>query len=134
MSQTYANTSETATNRAKYVFPVPSRAAVCAFDLEHADGRRIIGVAKEKIKATEEHEKAIREGKFTGLLEWVTDDGNIYVFKCSMPTVNLRIVFTISVGSIPARKTVVTRLVVRNYYSILSPSLILKLVCFRPHG
>lgn len=87
LTQTYANTSETPTNRAKYVFPVPSRAAVCAFDLEHADGRRIVGVAKEKVKATEEHEKAIQEGKFTGLLEWVTDDGNIF-FKHFVPTVD----------------------------------------------
>lgn len=60
---------------------------MCAFDLEHVDGRRIVGVAKEKVKATEEHEKAIQEGKFTGLLEWVTDDGNIF-FKHFVPTVN----------------------------------------------
>lgn len=73
--QTYANTSEVSTSRAKYVFPVPSRAAVCAFEMEHSDGRVIYGVSKEKLKAAEEHEAAIREGKFTGLLEWVTDDG-----------------------------------------------------------
>lgn len=74
LTQTFTNTSETSTNRAKYVFPIPSRAAVCAFDLTHADGRVIVGVSKEKLKAIEEHDKAIREGKSSGLLEWVTDD------------------------------------------------------------
>jgi Vault protein inter-alpha-trypsin domain len=78
LTQTYTNTSETSTSRAKYVFPVPSRAAVCAFEMNHADGRTIVGVSKEKQKAAEEHEAAIREGKFTGLLEWVTDDGQFY--------------------------------------------------------
>jgi len=53
----------------------PSRAAVCGFQMKHADGRVIVGVSKEKSKAAEEHEAAVREGKFTGLLEWVTDDG-----------------------------------------------------------
>jgi hypothetical protein len=75
LTQKYTNTSETATSRAKYVFPVPSRAAVCGFQMKHADGRVIVGVSKEKSKAAEEHEAAVREGKFTGLLEWVTDDG-----------------------------------------------------------
>jgi Vault protein inter-alpha-trypsin domain len=74
LTQIYTNTAETSTSRAKYVFPVPSRAAVCGFEM-HADGRVIVGVSKEKSMATEEHEAAIREGKFTGLLEWVTDDG-----------------------------------------------------------
>jgi hypothetical protein len=74
LTQTYTNTSDTPTTRAKYVFPVPSRAAVCAFEM-NADGHVIVGVSKEKSKAAEEHEAAIREGKFTGLLEWVTDDG-----------------------------------------------------------
>ena len=78
LTQTFTNTSDTSTSRAKYVFPVPSRAAVCAFEMIHADGRTIVGVSKEKQKATEEHEAAIREGKFTGLLEWVTDDGQFY--------------------------------------------------------
>lgn len=73
LTQIYTNVSETLTSRAKYVFPVPSRAAVCAFEM-HADGRAIIGVSKEKSKAAAEHETAISEGKATGLLEWVTDD------------------------------------------------------------
>ena len=74
LQQTFVNTSDVATNRTKYVFPVPARAAVCAFDMHFADGRVIKGVAKEKALATKEFENALRVGKTAGLLDWVTDD------------------------------------------------------------
>jgi hypothetical protein len=113
LTQTYTNTSETPTSRAKYVFPVPSRAAVCAFELKHPDGRIIVGEAKEKGKAVEMHETAIREGKFTGLFEWVTDDGQCSLLGHYRTQVLRSIpVFTISIGSIAARQSVTTRLVV----------------------
>ena len=41
------------------------------------DGHIITGVVKEKRKAAEEHQKAIRQGRITGLVEWATDDGNV---------------------------------------------------------
>lgn len=74
--QVFSNTSVNATSRAKYVFPVPARAAVCAFEMHLSDGRLLVGVAKEKERASAEHEQAAREGKVTTLLEWATDDGN----------------------------------------------------------
>ena len=62
---------------AKYVFPVPARAAVCAFEMQFADGRVITGVSKEKAQAAKEHKDAMRAGKATGLLDWVTDDSSL---------------------------------------------------------
>lgn len=74
MTQTYSNTSDKATSRAKYVFPVPASAAVCAFEMRTPDGRIVTGICKEKNQAREEYERAIRDGKFAANLEFVTDD------------------------------------------------------------
>ncbi|KAG1809579.1 von Willebrand factor type A domain-containing protein [Suillus subaureus] len=93
LSQVFENVSESPTSRAKYVFPLPESAAACAFELEHADGRVIVGVAKEKSEAAQAFQSAVDAGKTAGLVEWVTDD-----------------IFTISIGSIPARKKVTARL------------------------
>ncbi|KAG1770298.1 hypothetical protein EV702DRAFT_672376 [Suillus placidus] len=93
LSQVFENVSESPTNRAKYVFPLPASAAACAFELEHEDGRVIFGVAKEKSEAAKAFQSAVDAGKTAGLVEWVTDD-----------------IFTISIGSIPARKKVTARL------------------------
>lgn len=93
LSQVFENVSESPTSRAKYVFPLPASAAACAFELEHADGRVIVGVAKEKLEAAQAFQSAVDAGRTAGLVEWVTDD-----------------IFTISIGSIPARKKVTARL------------------------
>ena len=73
LRQKYSNPSELATGHAKYVFPVPARAAVCAFEMHFADGRVVTGVAKEKQQASEEYKAAVREGKASALVDWVTD-------------------------------------------------------------
>lgn len=75
LSQVFVNDSKVPTPRAKYVFPVPARGAVCAFEIRTQDGRVIKGIAKEKEKAAQEHAKAIRQGRLTSLVEWATDDG-----------------------------------------------------------
>ena len=62
-------------SQAKYVFPVPARAAVCGFEMRTEDGRVITAVAKEKETARREHAQAIRQGRLTGLVEHVKDDG-----------------------------------------------------------
>ncbi|KII87048.1 hypothetical protein PLICRDRAFT_113205 [Plicaturopsis crispa FD-325 SS-3] len=94
LRQAFTNPSTAPTSRAKYVFPVPARAAVCAFEMHFPDRRVISGVVKERAAAAEEHERALNAGQATGLVEWVTDD-----------------VFTISVGSIPAKQTVTVKIV-----------------------
>ncbi|KAG1809581.1 uncharacterized protein BJ212DRAFT_1484292 [Suillus subaureus] len=83
LSQVFENDSESPTSRAKYVFPLPVSAASCAFELEHADGRVITGVAKEKSEAAEAFHDAMDVGKSAGLVEF---------------------------GSIPARQKVTARL------------------------
>ncbi|EKM51518.1 uncharacterized protein PHACADRAFT_186981 [Phanerochaete carnosa HHB-10118-sp] len=79
--------------RAKYVFPVPARAAVCGFEMTAGDGTVIVAVAKEKEEAKREHEEAISRGYLTGLVEHVTDD-----------------VFTMSLGALPAEEMLQTRI------------------------
>lgn len=88
LSQVFENDSESPTSRAKYVLPLPANAASCAFELEHADGRIITGIAKEKSEAAEAFHVAMYAERSAGLVE----------------------LFTISVGSIPARQKVAVRL------------------------
>ncbi|KAI6141828.1 hypothetical protein BKA82DRAFT_4198722 [Pisolithus tinctorius] len=93
LTQVFQNESDRPTARAKYVFPLPERSAVCGFELEHADGRVIVGVVKESEAAARTFEVAVAAGQTAALVERVTDD-----------------IFAISVGSIPARKHVTTRI------------------------
>ena len=67
--------------RAKYVFPVPAKAAVCGFEMTLEDGTVVIAEAKEKEEARRDHEAAISRGYTTGLVEHVTDDGEF--LSCS---------------------------------------------------
>ncbi|TFY72209.1 hypothetical protein EVG20_g786 [Dentipellis fragilis] len=93
ISHTFTNPDNSDTGSAKYVFPLPARAAVCAFEMRRSDDEVISGVVKEKDLAAREYDDAVRDGHFAGLVEAATDD-----------------VFTMSVGSIPAQVTVVTKL------------------------
>lgn len=88
LSQVFKNESDNPTSRAKYMFPLPASASVCAFELEHADGRVLTGVA-------EETSEAVR-----------TFDGTAYARESA----GLDQLFTISVGSIPARQKVTVKL------------------------
>ncbi|TRM62861.1 von Willebrand factor type A domain-containing protein [Schizophyllum amplum] len=75
LKQIYSNPSAHPTARAKYCFPVPASAAVCAFEMTRAsDGRRIQAVARERKHAQEDFERALAAGEDAGLLEYVTDD------------------------------------------------------------
>lgn len=56
-----------------------------------SSGRVIVGVAKEKQQASQEHEQAIRDGKKTALVEWAADDSAyaslvsaIYLFNVNL--------------------------------------------------
>ncbi|KAF9458759.1 hypothetical protein BDZ94DRAFT_72466 [Collybia nuda] len=92
--QLYGNPYNITTARCKYCFPVPANGALCAFSMRTSDGRNITGVVKAKDQATVEFEEAVRTGKFTGLVEYVTDD-----------------IFTIAIGSISPQTTVEVKLV-----------------------
>jgi hypothetical protein len=84
LKQTFTNPSETVVRNAKYVLPVPARAAVCAFEMHFADRRVIIGVSKEKARAAREYKTAVNAGKTAGLVDWVTDDSSL----CNHPSNN----------------------------------------------
>lgn len=79
ITQVYRNESDERSPRSKYVFPVPARAAVCAFSMMREDRNLIYGVAKEKSRAVEEYEAGMRDGKFSGLVNWVSDDGELVI-------------------------------------------------------
>ena len=54
---------------------------MCGFEMRTEDGRVIKAVAKDKETARQEHEQAIEQGKLTGLVEHVTDDGESFRFS-----------------------------------------------------
>lgn len=74
LTQIFWQYSPEPTERSKYVFPIPARAAICGFEMTTEGGRVVKAVAKEKEEAKREHEAAIRQGKMTGLVEHVADD------------------------------------------------------------
>ncbi|RXW16012.1 hypothetical protein EST38_g9851 [Candolleomyces aberdarensis] len=88
--QRFYNPTPNRIGRAKYCFPVPASAAICAFQFKSSDGRILRGECKEKDLAQEQYEAAVASGQMAGLLEYVTDD--------------------ISVGHIPAYAVVETHL------------------------
>ncbi|KAI0034575.1 hypothetical protein K488DRAFT_83871 [Vararia minispora EC-137] len=92
VSHTFVNDSGRATGRAKYVFPVPAGAAVCAFEMETSNGKFVVGEVKEKSEAEARYRTALRAGQTAGMVNWAGDD-----------------VFTISVGSIPRGTSVVAK-------------------------
>jgi len=74
VTQTYRNESDEPTPTVRYVFPVPSRAAICAFSMMTGDNRLIYAQAKDKIEAMKEFEAAVDEGKAAALQEQVSGD------------------------------------------------------------
>lgn len=86
VTQTYQNQLDEKTPTARYVFPVPSRSAICAFSMMTAENRLICAQAKDRIEAMKEFEAAVDEGKAAALQEKISGD-----------------IFRISLGSIPAK-------------------------------
>ena len=75
LSQVYSHHGTDTLTEAFYVFPVPSRAAVCSFELKTRHGVQLKGVVKELSQAKEEYEEARSKGWLTGLLEQFRQDG-----------------------------------------------------------
>ncbi|KAI0058597.1 hypothetical protein BV25DRAFT_1890952 [Artomyces pyxidatus] len=95
LAHTFANTEENATKEAKFMFPVPASAAVCAFQMETSSGGLVVGVVKERSEAQAAYAAAVDAGsKMAGIVNWAADD-----------------IFTMSVGSIPPKTTVRTKLI-----------------------
>ncbi|ESK86235.1 von willebrand domain-containing protein [Moniliophthora roreri MCA 2997] len=94
VTQVFSNPNDHPTGRAVYFFSVPASASICAFEMQTSDDRVIRAKCVHKDIAREKYEAALSQGMEASLLEWVTDD-----------------VFTISLGSVPARESVRTKLV-----------------------
>ena len=58
----------------RYVFPVPSRATICAFSMMTGDDHLIYARAKDTIEAMKEFEAAVAEGRAAALQEQVSGD------------------------------------------------------------
>ncbi|KAJ7058068.1 vault protein inter-alpha-trypsin domain-containing protein [Mycena amicta] len=71
---TYANDTDQPLE-ATYSFPIPARAAVCAFTIIKQDGSRVAGRVKEMAEARRTYETAVSVGQRAALVEQVTPDG-----------------------------------------------------------
>jgi hypothetical protein len=78
LSQNYTNSSTTTPVDASYVFPIPAKAAVCAFNFIRGDGTKVIGSVKEKEEAKTEYHTALRSGQTAALGEEQTKDSNAF--------------------------------------------------------
>ena len=116
MTQIFKNASEHSTPQTRYIFPLPARSAVCAFEMWTDDGRHIRGVAKERKQAAREHKQAIKTGKLTSLVEWSTDDSMFFedLRDLVVYTDASTSVFSISLGPIPGDQRISTVITVSN--------------------
>ena len=73
--QVYRNTTSSSNAEARYIFPIPANAAVCAFKMTSEDGREIKGVVKKLETANREYDAAVENNIWAGLLERLSGDG-----------------------------------------------------------
>ncbi|KZV68183.1 hypothetical protein PENSPDRAFT_634703 [Peniophora sp. CONT] len=92
LSHVFENTLAEASGRCKLMLPVPTGAAVCAFQMETSDGKFVVGQVKEKSEAENVFATAVQHGQTAGLVNWAGDD-----------------VFTMSIGSISGRTSVIAK-------------------------
>ena len=100
------------------------------------DGRVVTAVSKEKEAAKREHEQAIQQGRMTGLVEHVTDDGMVTGFDRDGVLIDVCTVFTISLGCLPQLQIITTKLTVLMLPFMLTRTLShgLFLVRYGPDG
>lgn len=76
LNQQYKNSSKYGTlTAARYIFPIPDSAAVCAFKMKATDGRIVTGVVKETKNAMNMFEEAVNNGSWAGITYEITSDG-----------------------------------------------------------
>ncbi|XP_033740043.1 protein mono-ADP-ribosyltransferase PARP4-like isoform X2 [Pecten maximus] len=78
----------------KYVFPLDEMAAVCGFEA-YINDKHVVGEVKEKETAHKEYKKAISEGHGAYLMDQDEESPDV---------------FTVSVGNVPAKATVVIKI------------------------
>ncbi|EIW62130.1 uncharacterized protein TRAVEDRAFT_117138 [Trametes versicolor FP-101664 SS1] len=94
ITQKYLTTfSSGSLTNARYLFPIPEGASVCAFKMELTNGSVVSGVVKDTEKAKKVFQDAVSQGEWAGLAYEITAD-----------------VFAISVGAIPAGQDVTVKI------------------------
>lgn len=71
---TFSNGSLT---NARYLFPIPEGASVCAFKMELTNGSVVSGVVKDTEKAKKVFQDAVSQGEWAGLAYEITADGEL---------------------------------------------------------
>jgi hypothetical protein len=75
VSQQFHNPASVATNQLTYTFSVLAGAAICDFEMIRANGKKVIGVIKEREQAQKDLNAAIAAGHTAALGEEQTKDG-----------------------------------------------------------
>ena len=94
--------------------------------METADGRTVRAVVKEISAAKKEYQNAVSEGKWAGLLEQVTGDGefNRSSIGFEVLMITSRTVFVVSLGAIPSGQDIKVYITVRSPITLFRSPLI----------
>ena len=95
LRQTFINPTDDVITECIYMFPLYDGVSVVSFTC-HVGSRRIHGVVKEKNQARAVYDAAVAKGETAGLLQQVPEASDA---------------FTVNVGNIPAKETVVVEIV-----------------------
>ena len=75
VTQTYRNNPQNgALTAARYIFPIPEGASVCAFKMELTNGDVVSGTVQEISKAQKIFQTAVNNGEWAGLAYEITSD------------------------------------------------------------
>lgn len=78
ITQRYSTTSSNGSlTNARYLFPIPEGASVCAFKMELTNGSVVSGVVKDTEKAKKVFQDAVSQGEWAGLAYEITADGEL---------------------------------------------------------
>jgi von Willebrand factor A domain-containing protein 5 len=99
LSQTFTNDNASKTYEALYRFPLHESSAVCNFELQVSNGRKIVGIVKAEEAAIKTYETAKSQGKIAALVLQKEPD-----------------IFQTKVGNIPAKSSITVTL---TYITVL---------------
>jgi hypothetical protein len=99
LSQTFTNDNASKAHEALYRFPLHESSAVCDFELQVSDGRKIVGIVKAEEAAIKTYETAKSQGKTAALVLQKEPD-----------------IFQTKVGNIPAKSSITVTL---TYITVL---------------
>lgn len=98
-----------------YIFPMDERAAITEFTAEFSDGRKLVGIMKEKEQAKQEYDEAVEAGNSAVLMEQFAED----IFRVDIGNLakNKEVTITVSyITNVPLES--------RNEYRFTLPTLV----------